>query len=47
MKKYTQEFRDSTVQLIIKENHKVTEVAADLDINPTTLYAWMTHIKKT
>jgi len=38
MKKYSKEFKDSTVQLIINENQKVTDVAQDLDLNPKTLY---------
>ncbi len=46
MKKYTQEFKDSTVQLIINERHVVTEVAQDLDLNPATLYSWVTTYKK-
>lgn len=46
MKKYTKEFRESTVQLIINEGHVVTEVAKDLDINPATLYSWVTAYKK-
>jgi len=46
MKKYSKEFKDSTVQLIINENQKVTDVAKDLDINPTTLYSWVTAYKK-
>ena len=45
MKKYSQEFKDSTVQLIIKNNENAKDIAAqntslarkDLDINPKTL----------
>lgn len=46
MKKYSKEFKDSTVQLIVNEAQKVPDVAKDLDINPTTLYSWVTAYKK-
>lgn len=46
MKKYSKEFKDSTVQLIINNNESVVQVAKDLDINPTTLYSWVTVYKK-
>ena len=44
MEKYSQEFKDSTIQLII--NNNVKEIAKDLDLNPKTLYAWVTAYKK-
>jgi transposase InsO family protein len=44
--KYSKEFRDSTVQLIINNNEPVVKVASDLDINPKTLYTWVTAYKK-
>jgi transposase len=44
--KYSKEFRDSTVQLILNNNESVVKVAADLDINPKTLYHWVTAYKK-
>ena len=46
MKKYSKEFKDSTVQLIINNNENVKKVAKDLDINPVTLYSWVTAYKK-
>jgi len=46
MRKYSKEFKDSTVQLIINENQKVADVAQDLDLNPKTLYHWVTTYKK-
>ena len=54
MKKYSKEFKDSTVQLIINNNESVAQIAAqnaalarkDLDIHPKTLYAWVTAYKK-
>ncbi len=36
--KYSQEFKDSTVQLIINNNESVVKVAEDLDLNPKS--AW-------
>ncbi len=36
--KYSQEFKDSTVQLILNNNESVVKVAEDLDLNPKTLY---------
>lgn len=44
--KYSQEFKDSTVQLIINNNESVVKVAEDLDLNPKTLYHWVTMYKK-
>jgi transposase len=44
--KYSKEFKDSTVQLILNNNESVVKVAADLDINPKTLYHWVTVYKK-
>ena len=46
MKKYSKEFKDSTVQLIINNNESVVKVAEDLDLNPKTLYHWVTMYKK-
>ena len=46
MKKYSKEFKDSTVQLVINNNESVVKVPTDLDINPTTLYSWVTAYKK-
>ena len=43
--KYSQEFKDSTVQLIINNNESVVQVAEDLDLNPKTLYHWVTMYK--
>ncbi|NOQ32400.1 MAG: transposase [Helicobacteraceae bacterium] len=44
--KYSKEFRDSTVQLIINNNESISKVAIDLDINPKTLYNWVSTYKK-
>lgn len=37
MKKYSKEFKESTVQLIIKENQVASEVAKDLDIKKSII----------
>ena len=44
--KYSKEFKDSTVQLIINNNESVVKVANDLDLNEKTLYHWVTTYKK-
>jgi len=44
--KFSREFRDSTVQLILNNNESVAKVADDLDINPKTLYNWISIYKK-
>ncbi len=44
--KFSREFRDSTVQLVLNNNESVAKVAGDLDINPKTLYNWISSYKK-
>ena len=44
--KYSKEFKDSTVQLILNDGESVVKVAEDLDLNPKTLYHWVTAYKK-
>ena len=44
--KYSKEFKDSTVQLILNNNESVVKVAADLDLNPQTLYNWVSAYRK-
>ena len=44
--KYSQEFKNSTVELIINNNESVVKVAEDLDLNPKPLYHWLTMYKK-
>lgn len=39
--RYTQEFKDSTIQLILNSDKSVPQIAKDLDVNDKTLYAWM------
>jgi transposase len=44
--KYSKEFKDSTVQLILNNNESVVKVASDLDLNPQTLYNWVSAYRK-
>ena len=44
--KYSKEFKDSTVQLILNDKESVVKVASDLDLNPQTLYNWVSTYRK-
>ena len=44
--KYSKEFKDSTVQLILNDGESVVKVAEDLGLNSKTLYHWVTLYKK-
>ncbi len=44
--KYTREFRDSSVQLVINSNESSAKIAKDLDINEKTLYNWVRVYRK-
>ncbi len=44
--KYTREFRDSSVQLVMNSNESTAKIAKDLDINEKTLYNWVREYKK-
>jgi len=44
--KYTREFRDSSVQLVLNSNESTAKIAKDLDINEKTLYNWVKEYKK-
>jgi len=37
--KYTREFRDSSVQLVINSKESTAAIAKDLDVNAKTLYS--------
>lgn len=39
--KYTQEFRDSTIQLVMNSEKSVLQIGKDLDVNPKTIYNWV------
>ena len=44
--KYTKEFRDETVQLILSSNKSAMQIAKDLGINDKTIYNWIKIYKK-
>ena len=44
--KYTKEFRDSTVQLVMNNEESVLKIAKDLDVNPKTIYNWVREYKQ-
>ena len=39
--KYTQEFKDSTVQLALNSEASVLKIGEDLDVNAKTIYNWI------
>jgi transposase len=43
--KYTQEFRDSTIQLVMQGEKSVLQIGRDLDVNPKTIYNWVREYK--
>jgi len=44
--KYTREFRDSSVQLVMNSDESTAKIARDLDVNEKTLYNWVREYKK-
>ncbi|MFK5882320.1 MAG: transposase [Sulfurospirillum sp.] len=44
--RYTKEFKDSTVQLVVNGNKSALQVARELDVNSKTLYNWIREYKK-
>ena len=44
--KYTKEFRDSTVQLVMNSDKRVSQISKDLDVNSKTIYNWVREYKK-
>ena len=44
-KKYSQEFKESAVQLITEQGYKNAEAARNLGINPTMLGRWKREIE--
>jgi len=44
--KYSQEFKDSTIQLALNSEQSVYQLAKDLDISDKTLYSWLAAYKK-
>jgi transposase len=43
--KYTEEFRTSTVQLILNSHRSVKDVSRDLGVHEKTLYGWVRSYK--
>ena len=39
--RYTQEFKDSTIQLILNSDKSVLQIDKELDVSDKTIYAWM------
>ncbi len=37
---FDEDFKRSTVQMMIEQNKSVAQTARDLDINPNTIYNW-------
>ncbi len=45
-KKYTQEFKDSAIQLALNSKDSVRKIAKDLEISEKTLYSWLRDYRK-
>ena len=45
-KKYTQEYKDEAVELVISSGRPIAEIARDLGINEGTLANWVNTAKK-
>lgn len=41
MRKYSQEFKDSTIQLVLNSNEATKKIAEKLGVYEKTLYAWV------
>lgn len=46
MKRYTQEFKDSTIQMVLNSNESTIKIAEDLDVHEKTLYGWVKAYKE-
>jgi transposase len=44
--KYTQEFKESAIQLALNSEETICKIARDLDINEKTLYGWVRDYRK-
>jgi transposase len=44
--KYTQEFKDSAIQLALNSTDPICQIAKDLEINENTLYGWLRDYRK-
>ena len=45
-KKYTQEFKDSAIQLALTSGESIRKIAKDLEIHEKTLYGWLSNYRK-
>lgn len=45
-KRYTQEFKDSTIQLALNSEKSVLQISKDLGMSDKTLYAWLREYRK-
>ena len=46
MRRYSQEFKDSTIQLVLNSNESTKKIAKDLDVHEKTLQAWVRAYKE-
>ncbi len=46
MKRYSKEFKDSTIQLVLNSKESTRKIAEDLDVHEKTLYAWVRAYKE-
>ena len=44
-RKFTKEFKDSTIQLALNSEESVLQIGKDLDVNPKTIYNWIREYK--
>ena len=44
-RKFTKEFKDSTIQLALNSEESVLKIGADLDVNSKTIYNWIREYK--
>ena len=44
--KYTREFKESAMQLVLNSNEEIKTIAQDLGMNHKTLYNWVYNYKR-
>lgn len=40
-RKFSKEFKQDTVRMIVEHDHRLTDVARDLEIDPSTISRWI------
>ena len=45
-KRYTKEFKEQAVRLVLEANRSVYDTASDLGIHPNTLYKWINQYRE-